>query len=122
MNTIVEAFARNLDKIVDRLTGRAAAESTERWMGLLMQAIPVVQQMFEARRSPAPAAEGPRERQVRAEYEAEHAVLEREFAEKHAQLVASFGPRFVEARLADRGDERDRFAGAAEAGEVRAAA
>jgi hypothetical protein len=122
MNTIVEALTRNLDKIVDRLTGRAAAESTERWMGLLMQAIPVVQQMFETRRSPA-AAEGVRERQVRAEFEAEHAVLEREFAEKHARLVASFGPRFVEARLADRGDERDRrFAAAAEAGEVRAAA
>ncbi len=120
MNTIAEALARNLDKIVDRVTGRAAAESTERWMGLLMQAIPVIQQIIQPPHKHA-VAEGERERQVRAEFEAEHAVLEREFAEKHARLVASFGPRFVEARLADRVDERERFA-AAEAGEVRAAA
>lgn len=110
LNLAVGALASTVaaqTALIDRLT-TPEPSGLQRFAEILqphaVQLGALLGQALVQRTQPPPlegAYDGPRERQVRAEYHAQQARLDHELAEKRAQLVADFGPRFVEARRAD---------------------
>jgi hypothetical protein len=95
--------ARTQAKTIDQMTAPPPPRP-DHLSPILQSLAPLAASYFQQTMTPPrpiPPPAGPRERQVRAEYEAEHRRLESEYAEKHARLVADFGPRFEKAQAAD---------------------
>lgn len=95
---IKNVLNRIAHQLADRFVPRDEPDLFERFL----QLVPSVLSVVQAYNKPAQIIpEGPHMQQVRAEFNAERATFDRELAEKHARLVAAFGPRFIEARKLD---------------------
>lgn len=114
----VDALAHTVQaqaQTIERLSTPEPDRFTPFMMDLINTASPLLVQMLQQRTTAAPnggAAIGPRERQVRAEFDAEEAKLRSAFTEARARLVADFGPRFTEAHAEDEAASVAAFAAA----------
>ena len=95
---IADAIADAITRGVDHLT----RPRTDPALHFITNVLPHVRSIVDAFRPPVPVDnDGPKVKQVKRELNAEEAHLRALFAEKHACLIADFGPRIEAARAAD---------------------